>query len=461
MTVKRIFGTDGVRGGVTSINLLPENIVRVGRILGILAKHRANFLSLKDASVTAITIGRDTRASGTYLEHALIAGITAVGVDVICVGIMPTAAVAFCTKSFQTPLGIMISASHNPFYDNGLKLFDAHGFKIAESVELAIEQQYFSDADFCEEISLTPGKVSIKNNAYQDYSAMITSSFPTGFSLTGLKIVVDCAHGAAASIAERIFSEKGAEAIFIGSTPDGSNINRGFGSEFPDQLKKEVVLKNAHLGIAFDGDADRVIFVDEKGQLIDGDAILAAIAIDLKKCGALKNNTVVSTIMSSVALDLALAQAGVDVVRTQVGDKYVVRKMMEHDYCFGGENSGHLILYPHTTTGDGIFSALKFLSIVHEASKPASEFMSFFKPTPKLLKNIDVREKIPLVHMPITQAAIARANHDLQSEGRVMLRYSGTENKARLLVEASTDSVCKKIADEIAHAFRAEIEAKI
>lgn len=453
MTVKRLFGTDGIRGNVSSSAILPENMTRLGRILGFITKTRSTH-----ASTCAVTIGRDTRASSTYLEHALIAGITSMGVDVLSVGVMPTSGVAHCTTTFKTPFGVMISASHNPYYDNGVKLFDELGYKINAAMEQEIERYYVGDETLCEKISHQPGKMEIRSDGKAHYETMLTKNMP--HSLNGIRLVVDCAHGAASTIAQELFAKLGANAVIIGASPTGLNINRDFGSEAPHTLQREVRAQNAALGIAFDGDADRVIFVDERGELIDGDAILAIMAIDQQQQYGLKHNVMVSTVMSSVALDMALAPHNISVVRTQVGDKYVARMMQEHDYSFGGENSGHVILSPDTTTGDGLFAALRFLSILTRAHTHASVMMSFFKPTPKLLKNIEVSTKIPLSEMPNTTRKIAQANESLLTSGRVMFRYSGTENKARLLVEAKTTSDCEKIADDIAMIFMQELAQK-
>lgn len=461
MTADKLFGTDGVRAPVSSPHLSPESIARLGRILGSIVKNRKLYPSLSGLYKNCITIGRDTRASSIYLEHALVAGIAAAGVDCQVVGLMPTAAIAFLTKLTKSCLGVMISASHNSYQDNGLKLFGPSGFKVGEDIELTIEAQYFGKTDPCEQVSLLPGKIDNDDNADKDYFSMIKSAFGSRFSLDGLRIVVDCAHGAAYKMAAHIFAEFGCDVRVIGASPDGSNINRGFGSEAPGKLKSEVINSQAHVGLAFDGDADRVIFIDEKGESIDGDAILATIALDLKKCGLLQKDTVVATVMSSVALDRALSSHQIRVVRTLVGDKFVARKMLEDGYSFGGENSGHLIIFPQATTGDGIFSALKFLAILHQALVPASQLVSFYEPTPKLLKNIEVSNKIPLVSLPKTQAALTQANDRLKNLGRVMLRYSGTENKMRLLVEAPTEDVCHKIADEIAHEFETEMSAAV
>lgn len=446
MGKERLFGTDGIRGHIDSLRLQPENMVKLGRIVGYLAK--------KSSHRPVITIGRDTRASGIYLEHALIAGISSVGIDCHLVGIMPTALMAHCAKLNQSAFGIMISASHNPYHDNGIKLFDGSGFKIDEDTEQLIEQIYFESHHI--PTAEMPGKIIHHEQAEKSYLSMLGSAFGADFSLHGLKVVVDCAHGAASSLASPLLSSFGVHLTLLGNSPDGLNINRGFGSEAPDQLRAEVKKHNADLGIAFDGDADRVVFIDEQGEIIDGDAVLALMAIYAKKSGRLHKNTVVATIMSSVALDKTLAPYDIRVVRTNVGDKLVAHKMTEEALSFGGENSGHLLFFPYSTTGDGIFSALEFLRILKLSLLPASKLKEIFQPTPKLLKNIKVNHKIPLHELPKTQQAIEQANASLNGAGRVMFRYSGTEDKARLLVEASSQEECQQIALAIAYQFSTE-----
>lgn len=448
MSHTRLFGTDGIRANISTPKLQPENILKIGRILGTMANQAGNKKS--------IVIGRDSRASGPYLEHALVSGIISAGVDCLLVSVVPTSLVAFYTQKSQSSFGVMISASHNPYYDNGLKIFGPDGFKISDAVEQFIEEQCQIDNY---KIAERPGQVLVAN-AQDQYLSMLKEALPESFSLNGLKIVVDSAHGSAYELAPKVLALSGAQVYAIGQNPDGFNINNGFGSEHPERIQDEVKQKNADLGIAFDGDADRVIFIDENGQTIDGDAVLAVLAIALKKSGRLAKNTLVATVMSSFSLDKALALHDIQVVRTGVGDRLVAQEMAKNGYSFGGENSGHLLLFPETSTGDGIFFALKFLALLKEASVPASKAVEFFRPTPKLLRNIAVKAKIPLENLPITNEAIEQANEALKKDfGRVMLRYSGTENKARLLVEAPTKEACQAIADEIVHRFDHETNA--
>jgi phosphoglucosamine mutase len=405
-----------------------------------------------------ITIGRDTRASGLYLESALVSGISASGVNCELIGIMPTAAIAYRALHDKAYLGIVISASHNSYLDNGLKIFGPDGFKITHQLEQEISNLFFEASNLAHLIATEPGQISYKHDAQKNYQELLASLSQT--TNQPLRLVIDCAHGAASYLAPQILTPKDSQVKIIGAFPDGHNINRDFGSEAPHRLKNEVIEFQADLGIAFDGDADRVIFADERGELIDGEAILALLAIYLKDKKLLKKDTLVTTIMSSVALDTVLAPHNISVVRTPVGDKHVARSMLENGYSFGGENSGHLIAFPLATTGDGIVSALLFLEVISTKKLPVSELMSFFKPTPKILRNIEVSHKIPLSDLPATQSTCEYFNQELNQQGRVLLRYSGTENKLRILVEAKTLESCEHIADILTDKFCTEIAHK-
>jgi phosphoglucosamine mutase len=402
-----------------------------------------------------VVIGRDTRASGHYLELAITAGLVAAGVDVDVLGVVPTSAVAHFVKSHGAMLGIMVSASHNPHHDNGLKVFDPLGFKITEALERILEEDYQRYDELALVVNEAPGNVRIIDDARAHYAKMVLKD---GDPLDGMTIVIDCAHGAASGLAREIFVAKGAQVISIGDHAPGKDINRDCGSEAPLNLKRAVIAAGADLGIAFDGDADRVIFVDEKGEILDGDAVLALMAIDHQRAGRLARNTLVATIMSNMALDNALKPHGIVVVRTNVGDKLVARAMKEGGFTFGGENSGHMISFPEATTGDGLVSALRLANILKRAARPASTLTSFFSPTPKILRNFVIDEKLPLDRLPRTTKAIADANQILSDNGRVMFRYSGTENKARLLVEAPTDRDCERLAKHIGDIYLAELQ---
>ena len=381
---RKYFGTDGVRGTANTFPMTAELALKLGAAAG-------RYFRTDGRNGHRVVIGKDTRLSGYMLENALTAGLTSTGMNVLLLGPVPTPGVGYLTRSMRADLGIMISASHNPYSDNGLKIFNHTGFKISDSVEHFIEEQYLSDNH---KLSLHPGQTQTAILAKEEYFSLLKSASPENFSLNGLKIIVDCAHGSASELAPRIFSDLGAEVIAIGTYPDGFNINNGFGSECPERIQEEVLRRNAHLGIAFDGDADRVIFIDEQGAVIDGDAILAAMAIYFKELQLLAKNTVVATVMSSFSLDKALALHDIKVVRTGVGDRLVAQAMAENGYSFGGENSGHLLMFPETTTGDGIFFALRFLHLLQHTGLNASKLVDFFKPTPKLLRNIVVKSKI-------------------------------------------------------------------
>jgi len=448
MTKKKLFGTDGIRGHVDSVRMQPKSMQTLASVIGQLIKDAVKSQGQKNASVL---IGRDTRASGPEIEKALIAGFLAQKIECQCLGVLPTSLLAHHTRKTSAALGIMISASHNPFHDNGLKFFDAQGLKISSALEQEIEGRYFFESPVGT-IS-PPATLQFKSALHQDALAAYRDTLKDAFALKEgsdrIKVIIDCANGAASHIAPAIFIDFGFSVFVIGASPDGYNINRNFGSEAPDTLRDAVIKRQADLGIAFDGDADRVIFVDEGGNVIDGDAILALLASNFKRKGQLAKHTVVATVMSSMVLDRALAAEGISVSRTEVGDKFVVRHMLDQGYSFGGENSGHLIKFPEATTGDGIFSALHVLDILQRAKIPASRLVRFFEPTPKLLRNIDIVEKIPFDQLPKTQALIDHANQHLNSGGRVMMRYSGTENKARLLVEAPSNEECHRIANTI------------
>ncbi len=452
MTTPQLFGTDGIRAHSSSAILSPDQLVCLARIFA--KRIKEGFFG--PSAYASVVIGKDTRASGLYLEQALLAGFLSAGVDCHVLGVLPTAGVPHFTREMGAALGVMVSASHNPHYDNGLKLFDPFGFKITESQERELEQDYFGYHELAYAVCEKPGALHIVEDAGRRYSDMVMRAF-VSVDLSGLHIALDCAYGAASQLAQHIIEQSGARVSAVGEFAPGKAINLHCGSEAPEKIKSDVVRTRADIGIAFDGDADRVIFVDEHGVSIEGDAILAAIAIDLKADGLLAHDTVVATIMSSIALDNALTPHGIRVVRTSVGDKLVARKMLEDGLSFGGENSGHLIMFPHSTTGDGVLSALKFLSILKKTGRPVSELVSFFKPTPKILKNFSITEKVALNQLPKTMQAIDAMNATLKEQGRVMLRYSGTENKARLLVEASSETECERIVRDIGDEFLAEL----
>lgn len=451
MNQANLFGTDGIRAHISSNILHQACVEKLGVALGRLVKQGTVG---NHTSQQTIVIGTDTRASGPLLQHHLMAGITSVQVTCETVGVVPTAAVAFLTQKKSAAMGVMISASHNPYHDNGFKIFGPDGLKIPERLELAIERSFY-DTETIDEIALKPKLLKHDPQALEAYTAMIMNPWDFG-AMNALRVVVDCAHGSASAVANHIFSHLPGVTI-IANSPNGENINAHVGSEYPEALAREVLTQKAHLGIAFDGDADRVIFVDERGLAIDGDAILALMAIELKKRGQLHKDTMVATIMSSMALDRALAPHGIKVLRSDVGDKQVAQLLLDNGLHFGGENSGHIMNFPHSTTGDGMHGALWILSILAKERVPASTLFGFFQSAPRLLTNINVSHKIPLASLPKTTYAINRFTHELKGLGRVMLRYSGTEMKARLLVESESHETCQKIADEIIFQFHDEL----
>jgi phosphoglucosamine mutase len=448
MSDNKLFGTDGIRGSVHSIPLAPSNVLRLGQILASLA--------LKSSpQKPKIIIGQDTRASGLYLTQALAAGILSAGADCEILGVIPTPAAAFYTQKREAFFGVMVSASHNPPTDNGIKIFDSTGFKIGVDVEHEIEKLYFLGMDYLGHINSHPGNL-FRVDGDLAYSHYLQTVVTPQKSLQNMKIVVDCANGSASASAPELFRHFGADAIVINANPDGMNINAGCGSQHPERLMEVVKSAGASLGIAFDGDADRVIFVDELGQLVPGDAILAALAVDLHKRSKLQRASLVATIMSGFALDLSLKGAGIQVLRTEVGDRNVANLMREGGYNFGGENSGHVISFPHATTGDGQLTSLMVLDRLVANAVTMSEWCGIYQVVPNVLLNIDVRTKVPWTNLPKTSALLREQQERLKNEGRIIFRYSGTEMLARLFVEAPSQSLCQAIATQITTVFDSE-----
>lgn len=446
----RIFGTDGVRGVSNKAPMDSETILRLGRAAAhVLARGKKR---------ARILIGKDTRLSGYMLETALESGISSMGGDVYLLGPLPTPGVAFMTRSMRADAGIMISASHNPYQDNGIKFFGADGFKLADATEEEIEScmqpgfldQHRATAD-------TIGKAYRIDDAVGRYTVYLKNCIKRYFKLDGLKIVVDAAHGAAYKVAPLVFSELGAELITVGAKPDGKNINAGVGSLHPEVISQKVLESGADCGIAYDGDADRVVLCDEKGQIFDGDKLLALCAFDFKKQGILKGDAVVGTVMSNLGLEQALAKEGIALHRAGVGDRLVLAEMLERGLNLGGEQSGHLISLDHNTTGDGILTSLIVLSILQNENKPLSDFYSIVVPCPQILLNVAIKNKKPFESLPGVQAALKDADKKLGKKGRVLLRYSGTEAKARVMVEAESDILCKQIAENIASEVEREL----
>ncbi|MBW7876375.1 MAG: phosphoglucosamine mutase [Candidatus Cloacimonetes bacterium] len=450
--VRKLFGTDGIRGVANVEPMTVEMMVRIGRAAAyVLGRDR-------EGTRHPVVIGKDTRISGYMLESALVAGFCSMGVNVLLTGPLPTPGVAFVTRSLRALAGVMISASHNQYMDNGIKFFQTDGFKLPDQMELEIENLIESGTiDKIRPTADKVGKVRRMDTAVGRYMEFAKSVFPKGMTLDGMRIVVDCAHGASYKVGPGVLEELGATVIPIGCEPNGTNINEGCGAVHPQSMRVEVIRHRADLGIAFDGDADRVIFSDEHGNEIDGDQIMALCAVEGLKDGQLKRNTLVTTVMSNLGLDLAMRKHGIDVVRTAVGDRYVVEEMRRGGYSIGGEQSGHMVFLDHNTTGDGLVSALQVLAIVAKSGKRISKLASVMNKLPQVMKNVSIRERQPLEGMKKVQAAICRAEEKLKDKGRVLVRYSGTELLCRVMLEGEDEATILGMAAEIASAIQAEI----
>jgi phosphoglucosamine mutase len=438
------FGTDGIRGRTNEAPMTPEIAMCVGQAAG------AHFL--RGDHRHRVVIGKDTRLSGYMMESALVAGFTSVGMDVVMVGPMPTPAIAMLTRSMRADLGVMISASHNPFADNGIKLFGPDGYKLSDADEIAIEALMAKKPKLAAAPDI--GRARRIEDARGRYIHSAKSTFPEHLRLDGLKIVVDCANGAAYEVAPSALWELGAEIVAIGVSPNGININDQCGSTAPATLQAKVVETNAHLGIALDGDADRLIVVDEKGKIVDGDQLMAVIGGAWARRGALKGGAIVATVMSNLGLERSLAAKNISLIRTQVGDRYVVEEMRAKGYNVGGEQSGHIILADHGTTGDGLVAALQILAELVESGKPASDLLHQFDPLPQLLKNVRFAGGQPLETASV-KSAIADAETRLNGTGRLLIRKSGTEPLIRVMAEGEDLALVETLVDQICEAVRA------
>ncbi len=441
---RKYFGTDGIRGLTNTRPMTAAMAMRVGMAAGayfLRGEHRHRVL-----------IGKDTRLSGYMLESALVAGFTSVGMDVVMTGPLPTPAIAMLTQSMRADIGVMISASHNPFADNGIKLFGPDGYKLSDEAEEAIEALIDS------EVPLAPadgiGRARRIDDAQGRYIHAAKSTFPRNLRLDGLKVAIDCANGAAYRVAPSVLWELGADVVAIGVTPDGTNINDRVGSTAPDTLSETVVASGADIGIALDGDADRLIVVDEKGHVVDGDQLMATIAAGYARAGMLKGGGVVATVMSNLGLERHLAAQGLGLVRTKVGDRYVLEAMRARGFNVGGEQSGHIILSDHGTTGDGLVAALRVLAEIVHAGAPASEVLHRFEPLPQLLKNVRFAGGKPL-EADSVQAVIAGAEEELKGKGRLVIRPSGTEPVIRVMAEGEDPAQVEAVVDRICEAVRA------
>jgi phosphoglucosamine mutase len=441
---RKFFGTDGIRGLTNSEPMTAETALRVGQAAG------AHFL--RGDHRHRVVIGKDTRLSGYMMESAMVAGFTSVGMDVVLLGPMPTPAVAMLTRSMRADLGVMISASHNPFADNGIKLFGPDGYKLSDEAERAIERRLDKEPKLAKAELI--GRAKRIDDARGRYIHFAKSTFPDQLRLDGLKIVVDCANGAAYHVAPEALWELGAEVVALGVNPNGTNINDGCGSTHPEALQAAVIAEKAHIGLALDGDADRLIVADEKGRLIDGDQLMALIALQRKRRGELSGGAVVATVMSNLGLERRLAEDKVKLHRTQVGDRYVLEEMREQGCNVGGEQSGHIILTDYSTTGDGLVAGLQVLAALVEEGLPASEILNQFDPVPQLLKNIRFNGGAPLDAAKV-KSRIAAAEAELKGHGRLVIRKSGTEPLIRVMAEGDDAALVERLVDDICEAVAA------
>jgi len=438
---RKYFGTDGIRGTANQAPMTAETALRLGMAAGrefYRGDHRHRVL-----------IGKDTRLSGYMLEPALTAGFTSVGMDVILVGPMPTPAVAMLTRSLRADLGVMLSASHNPYEDNGIKLFGPDGFKLSDDEERGIEARMDGAPDLVASARL--GRAQRLEDAGGRYIEFIKSTYASRRTLDDLKVVVDCANGAAYKVAPTVLWELGADVVSIGVRPDGTNINKNCGSTAPTALCEQVVAHGADIGVALDGDADRVVIVDEKGQVLDGDQVMAMIAHRWQQTGRLRGNALVATVMSNLGLELFLKEKGVALHRVQVGDRYVLEHMRSENLNLGGEQSGHIILSDHATTGDGLLAALQVLALVADERRPVSEVGRLFEPVPQLLRNVRIDHPVELEASGLRDA-IADAEQRLGDKGRVLVRKSGTEPVVRIMAEGFDSSLVASVVDDLSAA---------
>ncbi len=434
---KRLFGTDGLRGQVNIYPMLPEIALRLGLAAGTLFRNGSRR--------HRVVIGKDTRLSGYIFETALTSGFCASGMDVFLVGPMPTPAISFLTTNMRADLGVVISASHNPFMDNGIKFFNSEGFKLPDETEEKITTLITDmDSKWSYPNPEDVGRAFRIADSLGRYIVYLKNSFPTKLTLDGVRIVLDCAHGATYKVAPLIFEELGAQVIKIGVEPDGLNINHKCGSLYPEVVAHSVREHNAHIGLALDGDGDRLIVVDEKGKILDGDQIMALCALDMMQRDELPGKTLVATVMSNMALELFMKEQGGRLVRTPVGDRHVVEAMRSLGATLGGEQSGHLIFRDYSTTGDGILAALQLLRIMIQQQKPLSELANFMVPFPQILENVHIERKVPFDTVPEIATAVKQAEDWLAGKGRVLLRYSGTESVARVMVEGEDQVVVER-----------------
>jgi len=447
---RKLFGTDGIRGVANIDPMTSEVALQLGRAIA--------YVFRRSERRHKILIGKDTRLSGYMLETAMASGICSMGVDVLLVGPLPTPGTAFLTRSLRADAAAMISASHNPFQDNGIKFFAASGFKLPDDVELEIERLLGDDSIARLRPTATEiGKAFRVDDAIGRYNVFVKNTFPRQLSLDGIRLGIDCANGSGYRVGPEVLSELGADVVALGVDPDGENINRDCGALHPEGLARAVRDSGCSLGIALDGDADRAILVDETGDVVDGDEVLAMASAEMLKQGTLAKQTVVATVMSNLGLERAVEERGGRVVRTPVGDRYVVEQMLRNGYNLGGEQSGHVVFLNHTTTGDGLITALFVLALVVQAGRPLSELRRVMQRVPQVLLNVQVAERRDLMALPAVQGAIRSAEQLLARRGRVVVRYSGTEPLVRVMLEGENSEQIRRLAEDIASACQQEI----
>lgn len=438
----KLFGTDGVRGVANLEPMNSETAMKLGRAAAHVFRNREGRHQ--------IIIGKDTRISGYMLESALTSGLCSMGVDVLLVGPLPTPAIAFLTRSLRADAGIMISASHNPYQDNGIKFFSDTGMKLPDEVEQRMEELIVSDG--MQHVRPTAGAIGKAfriDDAEGRYIEFVKRSLPRDMDFQDMRVVLDCANGAGYHVFPKVIRELGAKVWVMGNEPDGLNINDGCGAVHPERLQQMVVDRKANLGIALDGDADRAMFVCERGQVIDGDHALAAFALDLKRMGRLRNDTVVGTVMSNFGFDMCMREAGITLIRTPVGDRYILERMVADEYNLGGEQSGHMIFMDYHTSGDGLISGLQMLKLMKRANQPLSAIAQCMKAVPQVLLGVKVPKKPELHTLPTLQQAIQDKEALLKETGRILVRYSGTEPLLRVMVEGQDAGLIKDIADDL------------
>ena len=449
--MKPLFGTDGIRGEAGQFPLDEATVRAIGFSL---ASHLA-----KNGDVTEIVIGRDTRESGESIERALIEGASAAGAKCLSAGVITTPGVAYLTRALQAAAGVVISASHNPYHDNGIKIFAPTGRKMDDSVERLIESDVFANVQPPVPKTRKPVSPQLEEILRQDYLNFLANRVGAGLALQELTIVIDCANGASCLLAPALFTRLGAKVIPINASPDGRNINLDCGSLHIDSLRERVIKERADLGVAFDGDADRSLFVDEQGNYVDGDATLWALATYLQSHGGLKDDIVVATVMSNVGLEIALKSAGIRLVRADVGDKFVLEELLRLDASLGGEQSGHIILPELSLAGDGMITAVCLLRAIRESGKTLSQMTEGFVRYPQILVNVPVREKVPFSELASVKAEVDEVEELLSQKGRLLLRYSGTEKLARVMIEGENQYKIESYAQKIAQAIEREIGA--